>query len=147
MTALLDETTLEITRVLDAAPSRVFDAWLRREEWQAWLGPEGVSCDVPILEPHVGGRYRVLMNKPDGGVIAVAGIFRLIEEPWRLAFTWGAEGDDEKQSLVTITLRALGGKTELTLRQEGLRTRESRDAHGEGWASALGELARYLAQQ
>ena len=51
-----DDTTLLITRIFDAPREQVFDAWLTREEWQAWIGPEGVRCDVPLLEAHVGGR-------------------------------------------------------------------------------------------
>ena len=42
---------LEIVRSFDAPPARVSDAWLVREQWQAWIGPEGVQCEVPLLEP------------------------------------------------------------------------------------------------
>jgi uncharacterized protein YndB with AHSA1/START domain len=141
-----DESLLEITRILDAAPARVFHAWLSRDEWQAWLGPEGVSCDVGLLEPHVGGRYRVTMNLPDGSVVSVAGVFKMIEEPRRLIFTWGWEGDDTRQSVITLTFKDLGsGRTELTLRQEGLGTVENRDGHAKAWNSALSKLADYLA--
>jgi uncharacterized protein YndB with AHSA1/START domain len=141
-----DESLLEITRTFDAAPARVFRAWLSRDEWQAWLGPEGVTCDVGLLEPRVGGRYRVTMNLPDGSVVSVAGVFKMIEEARRLIFTWGREGDDTRQSLITLTFKDLGsGRTELTLRQEGLRTAENRDGHAKAWNSALGKLADYLA--
>jgi uncharacterized protein YndB with AHSA1/START domain len=87
-----EDTTLEITRVFDAPPARVFDAWLNREEWQAWIGPEGVNCEVPLLEPRVGGRYRIAMHLSDGRVIPVAGVFKIIDAPRTLAFTWGWEG-------------------------------------------------------
>jgi uncharacterized protein YndB with AHSA1/START domain len=63
-----------------------------------------------------------------------------------LVFTWGLEGDDTRQSLVTITLKDLGRRTELTLRQEGLGSIENRDAHATGWNSALNKLARYVTQ-
>ncbi len=83
---------------------------------------------------------------PDGKTLPVAGVYRAIDEPRRLVFTWGLEGDDKRQSLVTITFKDLGGKTELTLRQEGLGSVENRDAHATGWNSALNKLAGYLAQ-
>ena len=145
MTATLDVPVLEIRRTFDAAPARVFDAWLNREEWQAWIGPEGVRCDVPLLEPRVGGRYRVIMHLPDGSALPVAGMFKTIERPDRLAFTWGLEGDASKTSLVTLTLREVAGRTELVLCQDGLPSVEDRDGHAKGWGSALNKLAARLA--
>jgi uncharacterized protein YndB with AHSA1/START domain len=145
MTVATEDTVLQITRIFDAPPARVFEAWLTREEWQAWIGPEGVNCEVTVFEPRIGGRYRVMMRMSDGRVIPVAGVFKTIEAPRSFTFTWGWEGDDERQSLITITLNDLGGKTELTLRQEGLGTVENRDAHGTGWHSALNKLVRHLA--
>jgi uncharacterized protein YndB with AHSA1/START domain len=140
-----DAGTLVLTRILDAPPARVFDAWLNREEWQAWIGPEGVRCEVPFLEPRVGGRYRVTMHLYGGQTIPVAGVFQLIDRPHRLAMTWGVEGDASRQSLLTITLKKLGQSTELTLRQEGLGSASNRDDHGKGWNSALDKLVAYLA--
>lgn len=144
MTVTAEDTVLQITRIFDAPPARVFDAWLTGEEWQAWIGPEGAHCEVPLFEPRIGGRYRMIMRMSDGRVIPVAGVFKRIEAPRSFAFTWGWEGDEERQSLITITLTDLGGKTELTLRQEGLGTVENRDAHGTGWNSALNKLAGHL---
>jgi uncharacterized protein YndB with AHSA1/START domain len=140
-----EDTTLEITRVFDAPAARVFDAWLDREEFQAWIGPEGMSCEVPLHEPRVGGRYRIIMRLSDGRVIPVAGVFKMVDPPRRLVFTWGWEGDASRESLVTITLREKGGKTELTLRQEGLGSVANRDDHARGWGSALNKLVGYLA--
>jgi uncharacterized protein YndB with AHSA1/START domain len=135
---------LEIKRVFDATPERVFDAWLIREEWQAWIGPEGVQCDVPLLEPRVGGRYSVIMHMSDGKQIRVAGEFKAIERPSRFVFTWGWEGDPTRTTLVTVTLKAAGGKTEMMLRHEGLSSAEDRESHGKGWNSTLNKLAAYL---
>src|SRR6478735_8553498 len=73
MTVALDPTTLQIVRVIPGPVSKVFDAWLVREEWQAWIGPEGIQCEVPELDPRVGGGYRVVMNLPNGAVMDVNG--------------------------------------------------------------------------
>jgi uncharacterized protein YndB with AHSA1/START domain len=140
-----DVGTLLLMRLLDAPPGRVFDAWLNREEWQAWIGPEGVRCEVPLLEPRVGGRYRVTMHLSGGQTVPVAGVFKIIDRPHILAMTWGMEDDPSRQSLLTITFKKLGQSTQLTLRQEGLGSASNRDAHGEGWHSAMNKLVAYLA--
>ena len=147
MTTTTLSPVLEITRSFDAPPARVFDAWLVREEWQAWIGPEGVQCEVPLLEPHVGGRYRVQMHMSDGKIIPVAGEFKIIERPHKFAFTWGWEGDLTKTTLVTVTLKDVNGKTEMTLRHEGLPDEDSRISHGKGWNSTLNKLAAYVKGQ
>ncbi len=145
-TTTADETILIIKRMFDAPPAAVFDAWLNREEWQSWIGPEGVNCEVPLLEPHVGGRYRINMKMSDGRMIPVGGEFRAIEKPSLLVFTWGWEGDADKTSLIILTFREASGKTEFTLRQEGLGTVENRDGHEKGWNGTLNKLEKYLSR-
>jgi uncharacterized protein YndB with AHSA1/START domain len=140
-----DETTLELHREFDATPAAVFDAWLTREEWAAWIGPEGMSCEVPVLEPKVGGRYEISMHLANGQVIPVSGVFETIERPRLLVFSWGWNGDPSRQSRITLEFTARGSRTELVLRQEGLGTVSNRDDHGKGWTSALNKLTRHLA--
>ena len=137
-------TIVEVTRIFDASPKRVFDAWMVRENWQNWIGPEGINCEVPQLDAEVGGRYRINMELTNGDRIPVTGAYQVIEPYKRIVFTWGWGGDPSRTSTITLTFRDLGGKTELTLRQEGLPTVESRDDHTKGWNSALNKLVRYL---
>ena len=44
----------------------------------------------------------------------------------------------------SVTLKDVGGKTELTLTHEGLPTAEDREGHGKGWNSTLNKLALYV---
>ena len=139
------DTMVEIIRIFDAPPQRVFDAWMKREEWQSWIGPEGIRCEVPTQDSKVGGRYRINMKLTNGQELPVGGSYQVIEPYKRIVFTWGWDGDPARQSTITLTFRDLGGKTELTLRQVGLPTVESRDDHTKGWNSALNKMERYLA--
>jgi uncharacterized protein YndB with AHSA1/START domain len=142
-----DETTLELRREFDASPAAVFDAWMTREQWAAWIGPEGMQCEVPMLEPRVGGRYEITMRLGSGQVIPVSGVFKVIERPRRLVFSWGWNDDPARQSLVTLEFTARGTRTELLLRQEGLGTLANRDDHGRGWSGTLNKLERHLASR
>jgi uncharacterized protein YndB with AHSA1/START domain len=145
VTTKVENPVLEITRIFEATAAEVFNAWLEREQWACWIGPEGVHCDVPVLESHVGGHYRLIMHLPDGKTIRIAGVFKKIEPNKSFAFTWGAAEGDPRETLVTVKLRELNGRTELTLRHEGLPTAADRDGHGKGWNSALNKLAAYVA--
>jgi uncharacterized protein YndB with AHSA1/START domain len=143
MTVEAKAPALVITRIFDAPPDRVFAAWLVQDEFASWIGPEGIHCDVPLFEPRVDGRYRLTMHLADGRRLPVAGTFTRIEPNRRLSFTWGGEGDS-RQTLVSVELRDLNGRTELTLRHEGLPATEL-DGHGKGWNSALNKLGFHLA--
>jgi uncharacterized protein YndB with AHSA1/START domain len=136
---------LELRREFDATPVALFDAWLIREQWAAWIGPEGIDCEVAVLEPTVGGRYEITMRLANGQVMPVSGVFKTIDRPNRLVFSWGWNGDPARQSLITLEFNARGARTELVLRQEGLGTIANRDDHGKGWHSALNKLQRHLA--
>jgi len=135
---------LVIRRLFDAPPDVAFDAWLEREQWQAWIGPEGCQCDVPMLEPKVGGRYRIQMHLSDGREIPVEGVFKVVDRPRALAFTWGWALGGHADTLVSLTFSAKGSQTEITLTHEGLPTSEDRENHSKGWNSALNKLARYV---
>jgi uncharacterized protein YndB with AHSA1/START domain len=140
---------LEIRRVFDASPEALFDAWFTREQWQAWIGPENCQCEVPVLEPKVGGRYSIKMILSDGRVIPVDGVFKIVDRPsstkaGTLAFTWSWALNKGADTLVRLSFRAVDGGTELTLTHEGLPTPADREDHSRGWNSTLNKLARYV---
>lgn len=139
-----DKALLVIRRVFDASPARVFDAWMDHAQFEQWIGPEGVRCDVPVFEPKVGGQYQLIMHVPDGRIFAVVGKFKSIDRPHGFSMSW--KGDSGEDSLITVSLRDLDGKTELTLRHEGLQTVANRDDHENGWNSALNKLERFVVQ-
>src|SRR5579872_3262765 len=132
-----EDAVLLMNRSFDATAEAVFDAWIQRDEFQCWIGPRGVKCEVTELDARVGGRYRLVMHTPDGRTMPIAGEFREVDRPRKLVLTWGLETHPDHNSLITLTFHDAGGKCDFTLRQEGLVTAENRDAHGAGWASAF----------
>ena len=132
--------SLELTRIFDAPPARVFACFTSKTEMSAWLGPYDIRSEVLELEPRVGGRYRVAMHRPDGGVLYVGGAFQAIEEPNRIAFTWKWE-DGRADTLIVVELRDLDGRTEMKFRQEGFGAEIHRDRHIHGWTGSFEKLA------
>jgi uncharacterized protein YndB with AHSA1/START domain len=60
-------------------------------------------------------------------------------------FTWAWKTTPERESLVTITFKADGGGTLMTLTHEQFFDEEARDRHQYGWNGALEKLDKYLA--
>jgi uncharacterized protein YndB with AHSA1/START domain len=137
---------LVMTRMFDAPRERVFDAWLDPEQVSRWMGPRGVRARADRLEPKVGGRYRIVMQLDSGQTPTVGGVYREIRRPERLVFTWAWEGSHPSgtgghETIVTLTFRDVGGKTEMTMRHEGLANAEERDSHNHGWIGSFDKLA------
>ena len=135
---------LEMTRIFNAPPARIFACFTSQEEWNGWAGSREAPGEITLLEPRVGGRYRMVMRRPDGVEMAVGGVFQVLEEPSRLAFTWKWEHGQDT-TLITIFLRDVGGKTEMHLRHEGFASGEDRDNHNRGWTGALERLEAFVA--
>ena len=155
-TAAAEENTLEIRRTYNASRERVFRAWTDPQAIAQWFGPtDGHCCTVEALDLRVGGRYRLALAHPEGesgcagesGASRAAGEYTVIDPPSRLAFTWAWEegGMDVGETLVTVELNDLGGRTELVLTHERLPNEEARIAHGEGWNGSLDRLERFVA--
>jgi len=143
-TAEITAPALLITRIFDASPERVFDAWLS-ESMGAWIGPREIRGEVTLMEPKIGGRYTIVMHRADGSTLTVRGVYREIARPNKLVFTWGWE-HEQKETLVTLSFRAVGGKTEMTMRHEGFPNDERRDGHNQGWNGSFDKLAAALAR-
>ena len=132
---------LVLQRDLDAPPERVWRALTDPAALAAWFWP-------PRLEPAaevdlaVGGRYRI--DGPGAG-IAVAGTYRELDPPHRLACTWSWDGEDA-ETLVTVELVPSGEDgTGLALRHEGFADDATRDDHVQGWTDCLDRLPAWLA--
>jgi uncharacterized protein YndB with AHSA1/START domain len=145
------DLTLLITRTFNAPRERVFDAWTDPKQIAKWIGPRTVRPEVKEMSAKAGGRYRIHMRRDDGADgPMVGGQYREIVRPERLVFTWMWEsahpmGHEGHETTITLTFRDIGGKTEMTLRQEIFDSKDSRDSHNQGWTASFDKLAEMLA--
>lgn len=108
------EPTVVMTRVFAAPRRLVFEALTKPEHVARWYGPHGfsvVSCEID-LRP--GGSYRFVQRAPDGNQYGFRGVYKEIEPPARLVYTWIFEMMPDKEALITTLLDERGGKTTLT---------------------------------
>jgi uncharacterized protein YndB with AHSA1/START domain len=97
------------------------------------------------LDVRVGGRYRIVFGGPEGTDHECAGVYREVVANRKLVFTWSwPRTTPERESLVTVVLRAAGSGTELDFRHEQFVDEQVRDGHRAGWSSSFDKLERYL---
>ncbi len=136
---------LQLKRVLPADIHRVFDAWRTAEAMSRWFVCDHDWTATATNDFRVGGKYRVEMRNGERTVGVASGEYREIDPPRRLVFTWRSEGPvGIDHSIVTIELKALGAKTELSLRHDIAPETPPGRAHAEGWRGCLANLEQYL---
>jgi uncharacterized protein YndB with AHSA1/START domain len=138
--------TLELIRTLPAPRSAVWRAMTKPEQLARWWGPKGFTAPTVDFEPRVEGRYRIAMQPPDGEPFHLHGEFREVEPPSRLAYTfvWEPPDPDDRETVVTLTLRDRGERTEVSLNQAEFATEERRTLHEEGWSDSFEKLEQLL---
>ncbi len=139
-----DALTVRLERTIAAPPERVFRAWTDPAYIAKWFGP---GPDFPVLEvamdPREGGAYRFVVADPTGKQHTVKGIYRRIDPPKTLSFTWAWEspGWVGRESRVTVELAPTDdGGTHLTLTHTELLDADAVRNHGEGWNGGLDQL-------
>ena len=133
--------TLKIKRVIAAGPEAVFDAWTQPEHLRQWSAPEGMDIPISEVDLTVGGRFVLQMQNAEGGKHTARGIYREIERPRRLVYSWSwDEHPDHGESLIEIEFKAVDGGTEVTMVHSGHPDEKSMTDHEGGWVSCLNRL-------
>lgn len=62
------ERGFRISHLFDAPPDAVFAAWIEPDQVARWWRPEGLEIprESVVIEPRVGGRFKLTMVEPDG---------------------------------------------------------------------------------
>jgi glutathione S-transferase len=95
------------------------------------------------IDLRVGGRYELAMARPDGVVQRVHGVYREIDPPRRLVYSWQwATIVDFPETIVTVEFRPRAdGGTDLVLVHDRLPDDAAGQRHTHGWTECLGKLA------
>ena len=144
MSATTVKPSLTIKRRFNAPPAKVFAAWTEPEKVKHWMGPGEVKVLATEYDPRKGGRYRWMMQAPDGEHHDVSGTYREFIPNEKLVFTWAWKTTPERESLVTLTFKPDGGGTLFTMLHEQFFDETARDSHNKGWTGAINKLEKYL---
>ncbi len=139
---------LVVLRVIDAPRDLVFKVWT--DPAARWWGPHGFTSTSIAMEFRPDGAWRTCMRSPEGEDFWAHGVYREIEEPERLVFTWAWEEEDGApghETLVTVTFIEADGATEISFHQALFDTVAERDSHEQGWNEAFDRLAEQVASE
>ena len=147
--------TIEVRRLFDATPERLFDAWTESAQVAQWLcRKDDYKTEHVRFDGYAGGRFHIRNTSPSGDVYDIRGEFREFRPFEKIAFTWGgaktlASGPVANdmltdQTLVVVEFVPHGAQTEVVITHYGLATEELRKDHTGGWNICLDNLARFL---
>ena len=140
-----------ITRLIDAPPDLVFEAWTNARHVAKWWGPNGFTSTIHHMDVRPGGEWRLTMHGPDGRDYYNHIVFDEIAKPERLVYRHVPEAGTEPVCFqTTVTFVAQGNRTLLTMRLQFPSARHRDDAaekYGalEGGNQTIGRLAEYMA--
>ncbi|MEO8306686.1 MAG: SRPBCC domain-containing protein [Pseudomonadota bacterium] len=133
-----------VRRTIAASAEDLFDAWLDPQALGAWMRPGEIHSTVATLDARVGGRYEIVMHGATEQY-PHSGVYRVIDRPRRLVFTWISRGTEQQESLVTVDFLARGQRTEVVVTHEKL-PESARPSHTNGWTSGLSRLDEAVLQ-
>jgi uncharacterized protein YndB with AHSA1/START domain len=140
--ALSTTAAVVVRRTIAASPDVLFDAWLDPISLSHWMRPGGIHSTQARVDPRVGGEYEVIM-RTDTNPIRHRGVYRTIDRPRRLVFTWESPPTDHRETLVTVDFIPKGKSTEIIVTHEQL-PESARPEHTKGWTGAIEKLAQFV---
>ncbi|MCI3243514.1 MULTISPECIES: SRPBCC family protein [Streptomyces] len=140
-----------ISRLIDAEPSVVFEAFTRVRHLSRWWGPEGFTTTTRSFDFRIGGTWDFVMHGPDGTDYQEWITWQEIVPPERIALLHGEHRDDPNAFESVLTFEPTGEQTRIVMRTV-FPTKELRDEavekyHAvEGGEQTLRNLADYVAE-
>jgi uncharacterized protein YndB with AHSA1/START domain len=148
MTQTDTATTIVREIAIKAPATKVFAALTDPDQLVQWWGDaETYQCTKMERDLRVGGTWQTTGVGSDGEAFSVGGVYRAIDPPHAVEFTWmhqwGAMASPS-ETVVRYELTEHDGVTTLRVTHSGFTDLQERDGHNAGWARVLAWLQGYL---
>lgn len=144
-----DEQSITMVRVIAAPVASVFEAWTDPALMSRWMVP--IFCRIvdATADARPGGRFRLVIVGPCGIRQVISGEYREVVRNHRLVQTWVGEPRKPNlpayPTLLTVQFREVNSReTEITLRQDQLKTPADRRGNLTGWRMCFRKLGKLL---
>ncbi|HVF32780.1 MAG TPA: SRPBCC family protein [Acidimicrobiales bacterium] len=144
------------SRVIAAAPERVYEAFIDPEALSAWLPPDGMTADFEHWDLRSGGSYRLVLTYTDSSLntgkatahtdvvearfVDIVPNLRIVQEVLFVS------DDPAVAGTMTMTwqVTAVDGATRVDFVADGVPDGISAEDHAAGLSSSLANLADYV---
>ena len=143
----LRAASVRVSRLLGAAPERVFDAWLDADAARTFLFAGGSGNAVRAeSDARVGGEFRIV-RRADGEEVEYSGEYLEIDRPYLLVFSLFVEKYAQRDDRVTVEVAPVAEQSLLVLTHElSLPNPAERSRIQREWLVVLDELAALCAR-
>ncbi len=142
---------MELTRIIHAPRSLVWQAWTDVHHLREWWGPQHFTNPRCEIDLRPGGAIHIDMRAPDGNVFPMGGEFEEIVPPERLVFLSSAldeQGEPIFTNRNTVLFREVEGGTEINIHTVVLSTTphamQFLKGLREGWTGSLDKLEAFV---
>lgn len=147
MTPDATEHSIRLSRLVPAPRDRVFEAWTDPDLVARWFAPAPARVGGAELDVREGGGWRVRMTGPEGETYTCEGVYREVDPPARLVFTfdWAEEASRMGlETVVTVTFEETDAGTEVVLVHAGFDGPEQAEGHNAGWTACVDQMVEAL---
>lgn len=154
------QNQIVIERFFDAPADLIWKMWTEAEHFKNWYGPKGFTVPVAKMDVRVGGKRHICMQSPDGSMkMWTTGEFTELIPNERLVYTdsfsdehgnvvspadYGMSEDQHAaQTIVTVELETVDGRTRMTMTHAGVPGNEQ--GANEGWGQSFSKMEDYVA--
>jgi len=144
------------SRVIAAAPAKVYAALVDREALAAWLPPDGMTARFDRFDPRPGGSYRLVLTyadasraagkaTPDSDIVE-ARYVDIVPDVRVVQVVSFVSDDPAFAGTMTMTweVTAVDGGTRVDVTAEDVPDGISAEDHANGLASSLANLAEHV---
>lgn len=138
--------SLTISRTIQADRQAAWEAWTRPEHVKKWSCPEPGGVRAFEADFRVGGAYTLTMEV-EGKRHTAFGVYRLIDPPRRLVYTWDWREEEFRvgETVITVEFEEQDGATVVTLTHEGFPAEEAKQGHLDGWTACMAHFEALFA--
>lgn len=145
MTAPNDPIEFVIIRTLPVTPGIAFAAWTDSAQMAQWWGTSDHPGTAAEIDLRTDGAWRAGMTSPEGEDHWAGGVYRTIDPPRELGFTFAWEAYPDSVSEVTITFTPVVDGTTMTFHQRLTVSPETAAQYRAGWEETFDRIIAHLA--
>jgi uncharacterized protein YndB with AHSA1/START domain len=148
-----------IEETINASPEKVFSAWTDPEKLMKWYAPDGCTILFKQIKVETGGQFHSCICNPQFGDCWCIGEYKEVLPNTKIVFTLinadengnpinpteiGLDPEWPGQTLVTVTLAEVNGKTKLQLRQTVSQELAKKTGAYPSWLQMLNNMQTML---